>query len=203
MERIVIVSGSHRAMSQSRRVAEFIRERCGVLFNQAPQILDLDDLKVPLWEESFRKGDSPWPELWTPVSRVLTEARGLIFVSPEWGGMVPPGLKNFLLLCSANELGHKPGLLVAVSASRGGAYPIAELRTSGYKNNKICFIPDHLIVRNVGEMLLDGDSSGEDDQYIRNRLDWTLQVFALYAKAFDHVREHADLLTKREYRYGM
>jgi hypothetical protein len=174
-----------------------------MLFGQEPQILDLEDLKIPLWEEGFRKGDPPWPELWTPVAKILTDARGLIVVSPEWGGMVPPGLKNLLLLCSANEIGHKPGLLVAVSASRGGAYPIAELRTCGYKNNKLCFIPDHLIVRNVGDMLLGEGSSSDDDRYIRDRLDWTLRVFAVYVEAFDNVRAHADLLTKREYRYGM
>ena len=37
----------------------------------------------------------------------------------------------------------------AVSASDGGAYVIAELRMSSYKNNRLCWIPEHLIARQV------------------------------------------------------
>ena len=48
-------------------------------------------------------------------------------VSPEWNGMVPSMLTNFFLLCSNNELAHKPGLLVGVSSGTGGSYPVAEL----------------------------------------------------------------------------
>ena len=83
----------------------------------------------------------------------VAEFDELVVMSPEWSGMVPAGLKNFFLLCGADHLAHKPGLIVGVSASLGGSYPIAELRTSSYKNTRLCYIPDHVIVRNVGQML--------------------------------------------------
>ncbi len=44
-------------------------------------------------------------------------------------------------------------MIVAVSSSSGGAYPIVELRASSDKNTRLCFIPDHVIVRSVGRML--------------------------------------------------
>ncbi|OCA54494.1 hypothetical protein [Photorhabdus namnaonensis] len=44
--------------------------------------------------------------------------------------------KNLLLLCSDNELIHKPALPVSISAENGDTFCISELRSSGYKNNK-------------------------------------------------------------------
>jgi hypothetical protein len=39
-------------------------------------------------------------------------------------------------------------LIIAVSGGAGGgAYPVAELRMSSYKNSRICYLPEHLIVR--------------------------------------------------------
>ena len=68
--------------------------------------------------------------------------------------MVPAGLKNFFLCFGRNELAHKPGLIVGVSSADGGVYPVAELRMSSYKNSRICYIPEQLIVRNVESVLI-------------------------------------------------
>ena len=70
-------------------------------------------------------------------------------IAPEWHGQVPAGLKNFFLICGRAEVGHKPALITTVSSGDGGAYPVAELRMSSYKNNRICYIPEQLIIRNV------------------------------------------------------
>ena len=69
-------------------------------------------------------------------------------ISPEWAGMAPAHLKNFLLMCDGGELAHKPAQLIGVSSGMGGAYPIAELRMSGYKNNFLMWLPDHMRVGN-------------------------------------------------------
>jgi hypothetical protein len=80
--------------------------------------------------------------------------------------------KNFFLFASSAELGHKPALLVSVSAGISGAYPIARnSRSSSYKNNHICYIPEHLIVRQVGGVLNSADAASPEDQAIRNRAD--------------------------------
>ena len=39
-------------------------------------------------------------------------------MTPEWAGMVTPGLKNLLLFATSKEVGHKPALVVGVSSSR-------------------------------------------------------------------------------------
>ncbi len=70
-------------------------------------------------------------------------------VSARMRSSVPAGLKNFFLMFSRFELGHKPAMIVAVSSGDGGAYPVAELRMSSYKNNRICYIPEQLNLRNV------------------------------------------------------
>ncbi|MCV5978616.1 NAD(P)H-dependent oxidoreductase, partial [Escherichia coli] len=81
-------------------------------------------------------------------------------MTPEWHGMATPALKNFLLLTTANELAHKPALLVSVSVSINGVYPISELRMTGSKNNHVCFLPDHLIVRK-SDKLIDQDANSD------------------------------------------
>jgi len=65
--------------------------------------------------------------LWGPIAKQLKSSDALVVVAPEWSGMVPPGLKNFFLLCGADVLAHKPGLIVTVSAGLGGSYPVNSL----------------------------------------------------------------------------
>jgi len=146
---------------------------------------------LPLWDQSIWEGNEAWNERLKPLQKELTECDGFIVISPEWHGQVPSGLKNFFLLFSRAELGHKPALLVAVSSGDGGAYPIAELRMSSYKNNRICYIPEHLILRNVESILNENsnDNDANSDAYYRERIDWTLEVLQGYVKALKSMRD--------------
>ncbi|MGB5305895.1 MAG: NAD(P)H-dependent oxidoreductase [Gammaproteobacteria bacterium] len=118
-----------------------------------------------------------------------------MIVTPEWHGQVTAGLKNFFLLFGRFELGHKPALIVAVSSADGGAYPVAELRMSSYKNNRICYIPEQVIVRNVEKVLneKEADNNAGADAYFRERISWALGVLAGYAKAFKPLRENVKI----------
>lgn len=164
--------------------------------------LELATTPLPLWDESFRTGSPEWTAVWGPVSAQLLASDGFVMISPEWGGMVPAALKNLFLLAGTAELGHKPGLIVGVSASRGGAYPIAELRSSSYKNNHICYIPEHLIVREVKSVLNDPAPSSPEDVYIRNRIAYAVRVLDAYAHALIAVRA-GNVLDHQTYPYGM
>ena len=140
--------------------------------------------------------------LWGPISKHLAQAQAFVVVSPEWSGMVPAGLKNLFLLCDNDELAHKPALIVAVSASSGGAYPINELRTSSYKNTRICYIPEHIIVRNV-ESLLQGDTAASPhDESLRKRIDYSLKLLLQYSKALAGIRE-SGVLDHKSFPFGM
>jgi hypothetical protein len=104
--------------------------------------------------------------------------------------MVPSGLKNFFLMWGKGELAHKPALIVAVSAGDGGAYPVAELRMSSYKNNRLCYIPEQLIVRHVESVLNDGgENNPEADAYFRDRSLFALRLLREYALALRAVRD--------------
>ncbi len=189
--KITIISGSHRDPSQSHKVARFIQ---GAL-QAAPhaveaEIFSLANNPLPLWDEGVWSGDEAWKKLLDPLKAGLSESDGFVVIAPEWHGQVPAGLKNLFLLAGRNEVGHKPALIVTVSAADGGSYPVAELRMSSYKNNRLCYIPEHVIVRNVEAVLNDNpaDNNPEADAYFRERIGWALGILKQYAIALKGVR---------------
>lgn len=202
--KLSIVSGSHRKNSQSLKVAQFVRQTLQREFSTLQiYLLDLGENPIPLWDEEMWTKSDKWQKIWLPHSQELASSQGFVFVTPEWSGMVPAGLKNFFLLCSHSELAHKPGLIVSVSSGYGGAYPVAELRMSSYKNTHICFIPEHVIVRKVETVLNSGDKPiSKDDTYLRSRLGYAVKILHKYAEALVYVRE-SGLIDHKTYPYGM
>ena len=198
-----INSGSHRLQSQSGKVARFIAARLPALDSSASTyVLDLGQTPLPLWDESIWKGDPKILEVWNPVSAELASSDAAVVIAPEWSGMVPAALKNLFLFASDGSLYHKPGLIVGVSASRNGAYPVSELRMSSYKNTHIQYISEHVIVRHVGDVLNEELPQAEEDAFLRKRIDYSLSVLAEYAKALKQVRD-SGVLNRKEYPYGM
>ncbi|MEZ5535102.1 MAG: NAD(P)H-dependent oxidoreductase [Thiolinea sp.] len=188
--KITIVSGSHRENSQSEKVARFVQKALGQADHQA-EIFSLAKNPLPLWDEGIWSGDEKWQTLLSPLSEQLATSEAFVIIAPEWHGQVPSGLKNFFLLWGKGELAHKPALIITVSSSDGGAYPVAELRMSSYKNNRLCYIPEHIIVRKVESVLNDdpGQNDVSADEYFRNRISWTLELLVQYGEALTTVRE--------------
>jgi len=189
MLNIALVSGSSRQASQSAKVARFLQQRIielGYCTQAQTSLIDLGANPLPLWpsEES-----SPWPDF----KQQLSAADALVVIAPEWNGMACPAIKNFFIYASKTELAHKPGLLVGVSSGVGGAYPISELRASSYKNCRLCYLPEHLIVRHVEQLLNTTEADTEDDQRIRARIDYALDILAKYATALQPVRASIEL----------
>ncbi|WP_395168431.1 NADPH-dependent FMN reductase [Piscirickettsia salmonis] len=208
--KLVIVSGSHRQHSESRKVSEYIADRAKALhYQDSVHLVDLAAESLPMWDESIWQGDQEWQARLAPLHQQLHEASAFVIVSPEWSGMVPAALKNFFLLCGARELGHKPALIAAVSAGIGGSYPVNELRTSSYKNTRLCYLPEHLIIRNVKQVLnvpsasIEGNSQlSVEDQYIRERIDFSVSLLHGYDVALKQVRA-ANLTDYEKYPNGM
>jgi chromate reductase, NAD(P)H dehydrogenase (quinone) len=195
---ISIISGSHRKNSQSSRIASYI----GSLIDKKDTertIIDLANNPLPLWDEEAWAKSGKWKDLWSPISQSLQSSDGFVFVVPEWGGMVPSGFKNFLLLATNRELGHKPALIVSISASGNGAYPVAELRMTSTKNNHLVYIPDHVILRNVDTVF---NEKNESDVRISERLEYSLSSLLEYAKCLTQFRACFPIDYKK-YGYGM
>ncbi len=197
-----IISGSHRANSQSMRVAQYLKSRI-VGKGGTASITDLSHSKLPLWDEGVWAGEESWKQVWSPIEAELKAADSLIVISPEYAGMASPALKNFFLFCGGDLLAHKPALLVSVTVSvTNGAYPIQELRGSGYKNSHLLYLPEHLIVREVEHRFHGETASGEADGYLRKRAGYCLDLLSHYEKALLQVRQ-SGVVNLQDYPFGM
>ncbi|HVU18610.1 MAG TPA: NAD(P)H-dependent oxidoreductase [Candidatus Didemnitutus sp.] len=196
-----VLSGSHRREAQTLKVAKYVEATLRSAGHDV-HLFSLSGNPLPLWDED--SGGAP-DALWDPISAQLKSAEAVVVVTPEWGGMVTPGVKNFLLNCTADEIGHKPGLIVTVSASRGGSYPVAELRMSGYKNNRLVWIPEHVIVQHVERNFNSPDGTDgleKEDHTIRTRLHYALRVLGEYTKSLAQVRA-SGVIDHKTFRSGM
>ena len=155
----------------------------------------LSDYPLPLCDQTLWEDNAEWILRLAPLKQLLSESEGFIIIGPEWHGQVPAGLKNFFLMFNRFEMGHKPALIVAVSSADGGAYPVAELRMSSYKNNRLCYIPEHLILRNIEKILNEKaeDNDQGADGYFRERISWALGILHGYAVALKGMRASTEV----------
>ncbi len=208
---LLIVSASQRTESQSTKVAEYLLNS-STQFSKVSHI-ELCKQRLPLWdgEETSKTNDD---SDWLAINSQLQTMDALILITPEWGGTASPLLKNLLMMADAVDIGHKPVLLVSVVNGISGAYPIAELRMNAFSNNKLVAIPDHLIIRNVEEILNTVNESKHRDEYvitrrdksIRHRIGYSLHTLLHYSQAMKSLRETLQVSTydnEHLYQYGM
>lgn len=192
--KISIISGSHRNPSQSGKIARYIETLLENEFSDVnPFLYLLADNPLPLWDQSVWESDEEWIKRLAPLKEQFSQSDAFVIVSPEWHGQVPAGLKNFFLMFNRFELGHKPAFIISVSSGDGGAYPVAELRMSSYKNNRLCYIPEQLIIRHVESVFNEKDNNEKSDSYYKERLSWALKLLQGYAKALKTMRETTDI----------
>ena len=198
--KISIISASHRTDSQSQKIS-------GLLHNNLLNIkadldiydLDLAEKKLPLWSPEKKNGKGVWGETWNLISHNLNTSDGFILVVPEYGGMASPAAKNIFLLCGQGEFSHKPGLIVAISSGNGGAYPVAELRSSSYKNTHLMWIPENIIIRNVQEFN-PGAHGDNIPEWLDNRIDYVLKLLLAYASNMKSLRK---IINRKDFGNGM
>ena len=203
--KLVIISGSQRTESQSAKVAQYLECHADI-FDEVSHI-ELCRYHLPFWDgDEVSKNDNSSD--WQHICEQLSQADGFILITPEWGGMATPILKNFLLMATTAETGHKPALLISVVNGISGAYPIAELRMNALKNNKLVAIPDHLIIRNVENVLNYPSESILEQREInlRARIGYSLAMLHQYCHALTMVRINTlsdRYPNQQEYAYGM
>jgi NAD(P)H-dependent FMN reductase len=180
MPRIAIISSSPRTDSQSHRIAERMNQKhCG---SQA-DIIDLESLDLPIWDGKNGANES------VEIARnTALQADCFIVIVPEWNGMAAPAIKNFFVWCGAQQLAHKPALLVAISSGVGGAMVISEMRSSSYKNSRLLYIPEHLILRDVERLWVNDSANGEQDEHLENRTHYAIGLLKQYASALKPIR---------------
>jgi len=199
--KITLISASqrHKSNSQSMKVARYMSQ---VLIDKYSvkdiETISLSDKPYPLWDEGIWDGEAKWNDVLAPVTARLSASDAFIFIVPEYHGMAPAALKNFLLMHNRHQIGHKPVLLVGVSSSDGGAYPLAELRMSSAKNNRLCYIPEQLVIRHVESVLNDktSDNNPDADTYFKERIEYALGILEQYAIALKGIRESGVTITE-------
>ena len=125
--RIPVLLGSVRRKRQSPKVARWITEALQADIRISSELLDLEELALPMMEERHRmRDDSPPGAL--KLSETLAEADGLVIVTPEYNNGYPGVLKNALDYLLP-ELKRKPVGVITVSAGGfGGISCLAQLR---------------------------------------------------------------------------
>lgn len=177
---VLIIVGSNRKDSQSERISKIIKKISIDELNITPELFSLYLNDLPLWNE---EGYGVNEEKITKIKKQFSQSKAFIFVVPEWHGMVPPHLKNLILLLGTKPLWHKPALIVSISSSNGGSYPAMELRGSSHKNSHICWIPEQVIIRNVKNWNI------EPKDEVSDRLIYCLKALNVYSKKMEEIRE--------------
>ena len=198
--KISIISASHRTNSQSKKISNLLNNKLLKLQSNLNTFsIDLADVSFPLWSPDKKNGKGIWGDAWNSISDNLNKSDGFILVVPEYGGMATPAAKNIFLLCGNGELSHKPGLIVSVSSGNGGAYPIAELRMSSYKNTHIMWIPENIIIRNVEEFN-PGAHGDNIPEWLDDRIDYVLKLLLAYASNMKPIR---NIINRKDFGNGM
>lgn len=202
--KFAIISGSNRQKSpQSSKVAKYIEWQLKEKLKQKTYVLDLSETQLKYWDETFWSDYDNFDANWKAASSEIRSSDAIIIIAPEWNGMTPPALHNFFHLATKGEMANKPAVIVSISSGINGVYPIAEIRLSSFKNTHVNYIPQHVIVRNVNSVLNDNEiTETESDKLTKERIDYTLKVLEVYAKAFVEIRK-AEIIKDNPYPYGM
>ncbi len=124
---IPVLLGSVRRSRQSPKVARWITEALQEDDRITSELLDLEELALPIMEERVRMRDDPPPGA-VKLSEALASADSLVVVTPEYNHGYPGVLKNALDYLLP-ELKRKPVGIVTVSAGGfGGINCLAQLR---------------------------------------------------------------------------
>lgn len=170
---VLIIAGSPRMDSQSLRVSRILENYLRDYSVLTPTVLNL-------------AAQPTGPQR----DELAGRAEAFIVVVPEHSGMAPPVLKEFFVSSEYPVLAHKPALIVSISSGMGGSYPVLDLRATTYKNTKICYMPDHLIIREVEDF--GPDMSSRAYAGLGKRISACVHMLELYACQLSAVR--ADLL---------
>ncbi len=204
---ILIVSSSQRNESKSFETSEHLQKH---IFESLPHVSSsILDLSIyPFLLDHYGYGrDHDKKQLDKSKKDVLDQlyhCDAVVFVVPEWGGMIPPALVNLLLLCANGSaqglpLGHKPGFIVGISASGGGTYPISLLKGYAAKNSHLTWLPLHSVISNVDDFLNQDWSPEETNRFsqVQSRLLTGIKSLVIYANTLRNVRSELVTLSQK------
>jgi len=194
--KVLIISASMRGESQSLKVANWLNSHLNSK-NVGSDLLDLHDFKLPMFDNGETVANNE-----TQLKEMLDKSDAYVFVSPEWNGMMSHGLIN-MLHYAEHELAYKPVMLVGVSAGRGGAYPVEQMRLMGHKNRHYILSPENLIVSGVGQAFNTPEiDENAPDFALKERADYSLNILVALADSLKVVRSK-DIIDLKRFSNGV
>jgi NAD(P)H-dependent FMN reductase len=132
MPQIAILSASVRQGRNSHRVALYLQHTVIAMPELTVDLIDLHSYAFPIFEERLKYQKEPSPSVREFAQRI-SEADGVIIVTPEYNGGYPASLKNVVDLL-VDEWKRKPVAICTVSdGSFGGSQVITSLLFSLWK----------------------------------------------------------------------
>ncbi len=181
--KILVISASARAGSQSRRFADYLFGRVSKMGEV--ELLDLHETVLPLYDDNDAMSSNT---NWLAIKGKLEAADGYVVVSPEWNGMASVVYKNMMLFVG-HEMANKPLMICAVSSGRGGVHVLDELRVSGIKNSHVIISSENVIAQGCEGLALDDNwDEASNDYKFKSRAEYSLKILVEFAKALSGVR---------------
>ena len=126
MSKILIISSSVRTNRNSHRVALYFKNYLAENHSdQEVEIIDLDELNFPIFDERLSHQKSPTEKV-KKFAAKIEDSKGIIIVTPEYNGGYPASLKNVIDLLHP-EWRRKP---IAISTVSSGAFAGSQVITS-------------------------------------------------------------------------
>jgi len=177
--KIVIISGTNRPGSNTRKVAALI-EGYYQAAGFTPEILDLADLPAEIFLPSSY---AEKPASFAAFSDAVLAADGLHMVTPEYNGSLPGVLKYFIdMLPFPESFEGRPVAFTGLAAGQWGALrPVEQLQAIfGYRNAHI--FPTRVFLPGVGSLLSEEGRMTDED--ISARLHAQAVGFATFVGRF-------------------
>jgi chromate reductase, NAD(P)H dehydrogenase (quinone) len=162
---ITLIVGTNRPGSRARAVSKHVEEIYRALGVEL-RVIDLKDLPPEIFDP---KSYEEVPASFAPFQEAVTNAHGLVIVTPEYNGSMPGILKYFIdMLDFPVSFEHRPVCFIGVAKGMWGALrPIEQLQQIfGYRNGYN--YPERVFMPGIAELL--DDQERLKDQKLIDRL---------------------------------
>ena len=182
--RIVVICGTNRAESKTRRIAQHLHQQYAALDGVEATLLDLAELPMTLLSPQAYADKPPG---FRAFAEAILAADGLVVITPEYNGGMPGVLKLFIdMLPFPESFEHRPVCFVGLSAGRWGALrPVEQLQSVfGYRNAHI--YPNRVFMPGIHREL---DAQGHlVDDAMSRRLSAQMTGFVDFCRAVKPLR---------------
>ena len=170
---ILILSGTNRPGSNTRKVAEYVQQAMKGITQEEVKLLSLADVPNSIYHNQMYSADDMPEEIVAIQEEYILPADKMIILSPEYNGSFPGALKLFVDALSVRKYAEnfkgKSAALIGVASGRAGNLRGLEHLTGFLNYLGVHTYPSKLPISSIGEVLVD-DKVNEPTQKAINEL---------------------------------